>query len=119
MNYLLLVAQSQAEFDLIDDPITFPARLEAWKVYTDALRNAGILVKGAGLQPPHTATTVRVRDGQLQVQDGPYAETKELLGGLLIIDVPNLDAALEWAARCPAASYGVVEVRPLRPTPDA
>ena len=70
---------------------------------------------GAGLQPPQTITMVSVRDGKRHVHDGPYAETKEFLGGFLVIDVPDLDAALEWAARSPAASYAAVEVRPLRP----
>ena len=67
---------------------------------------------GAALQPPPTATTVRQRDGKRQVQDGPFAEVKEQLGGYYVVDVPNLDKALEWAARCPAASSGSVEVRP-------
>ena len=79
----------------------------------EALRAAGVLVGGAGLQSPQTATTVSVREGKRHVQDGPYAETKEFLVGFAIIDVPNLDAALEWVARNPAASCASVEVRPL------
>jgi len=73
----------------------------------------GIFVAGAGLGSPQTATMVSVRNGKRQVHDGPYAETKEFLGGFVIIDVPNLDAALEWAARNPAAADAFVEVRPL------
>ena len=65
------------------------------------------------LQPVATATTVRVANGKTTVLDGPYAETKEQLGGYYIVDVPDLDAALSWAARCPAASHGAVEVRPI------
>ena len=65
----------------------------------------------AGLQPPETATSIRLSEGKL-VQDGPYAATKEQLGGLFVIDVPDLDTALEWAARCPAGESTVVEVRP-------
>ena len=72
-----------------------------------------IFVGGAGLQSPQTATTVSVRDGKRHVHDGPYAETKEFLAGFAIIDVPNLDAALEWAARHPDAGDSSVEVRPL------
>jgi hypothetical protein len=68
---------------------------------------------GKGLEPPSTGTTVRLRDGERIVQDGPYADTKEQLGGFFVIDVPDLDAALDWAARCPAATDGVVEVRPV------
>jgi hypothetical protein len=70
------------------------------------------MVGGAGLQPPPLGTTVRERDGKRHVQDGPYADTKEQLGGFYEIDVPDLDTALDWAARCPSASTGAVEVRP-------
>jgi hypothetical protein len=73
------------------------------------------MVGGAGLQPVHLATTVRHDDGRRQVQDGPFAEAKEQLGGFYLIDVPGLDEALEWAARCPAASSCAVEVRPNLP----
>src|SRR5262249_20527749 len=111
MNYMLLIAQTQTEFEKRNDP----ALWKAWQAYSEALRKAGAFVSGAGLQPPQTATTIRVRDGKRQVQDGPYAETKELIAGVIVVDVPNLDAALEWAARCPAASYGSIEVRPVWP----
>ena len=73
----------------------------------------GVFVAGAGLQSPQNATTVSVRDGKRQVQDGPYAESKEYLGGFVIIDVPDLDTALEWAARHPSAAQTPIEVRPL------
>jgi hypothetical protein len=71
------------------------------------------MVTAAGLHPPRSTTMVSVRDGKREVHDGPYAETKEFLGGFVIIDVPNLDAALEWAARHPAAAHSAVEVRPV------
>jgi hypothetical protein len=87
--------------------------MAAGKAYGEALHAAGVLVTGAGLQAPHTTTLVTVRDGKHQVHDGPYAETKEFLGGLVIIDVPDLDAALDWAARNPAAASATIEVRPL------
>jgi hypothetical protein len=84
----------------------------AWRAYAETLRNAGVMAGGSGLEPPSTATTVRLRKGERTVQDGPFADTKEQLGGFIIIDVPDLDTALEWAARCPAAADGTVEVRP-------
>ena len=88
--------------------------LGAYKAYVDAMTNAGVLERGAGLQAASTATTVRVANGKIQVLDGPYADTKEQLGGFHIIDVPDLDAAISWAARCPTSLHGVVEVRPIR-----
>ncbi|MEY2607878.1 MAG: hypothetical protein QOH31_5732 [Verrucomicrobiota bacterium] len=109
MKYALLVHGSQEYFDRGKEA----AYIAAGMAYAEALRAAGIFVGGAGLKSPQTATTVSVRDGKRQVHDGPYAETKEFLGGFAIIDVPNLDAALEWAARHPAASDSSVEVRPL------
>jgi hypothetical protein len=87
----------------------------AWRAYHKALVEAGVFVGGDPLEVPETGTTIRLKDGKRSVQDGPYADTKEQLGGFTILEVPSLDAALEWAARCPAASYGVVEVRPLAP----
>lgn len=87
--------------------------MPAYKAYSEALSKAGVLTGGAALHPGQMATTVRLQDGRRQVQDGPYADTKEQLGGFFIIEVPNLDQALNWAAQCPAASYGAVEVRPL------
>ena len=113
MNYMLLVAETQADFDKRSDPARAATLGEAWKAYSNALRKAGVFVRGSGLQPPQTATTVRVRDGKRHVQDGPFAESKELIGSVIVIDVPNLDEALEWAARCPVAAWGAVEVRPV------
>ena len=85
----------------------------AYGAYTQALRAAGVMKAGDPLQPSSTATTVRVKGGKSEVLNGPYAETKEQLGGYYIIDVPDLDAALSWAARCPGASVGTIEVRPI------
>jgi hypothetical protein len=87
--------------------------LGAYKAYMQAMQNAGVLKSSGGLHPASSATTVRVRNDKTQVLDGPYADTKEQLGGFHIIDVPDLDAALSWAARSPTALHGVVEVRPL------
>jgi hypothetical protein len=94
-------------------PEQLAAEMPKWMAYTEALRNAGVMTAGDPLQGSDTATTVRVRDGETVVSDGPFAETKEILGGYYIIDVPDLDAALGWAARIPSAPYGSVEVRPV------
>ena len=85
----------------------------AWRAWHKALVEAGVFVGGSPLEQPDTGTTVRQRDSKRLVQDGPYTNTKEQLGGFTILELPSLDAALEWAARCPAASYGAVEVRPI------
>ncbi len=87
--------------------------IAAYMAYSEALRKAGILKGAHSLQPSSTATTVRIAGGKPQVLDGPYADTKEQFGGYFIIEVDDLDAALAWAARCPAVGHGVVEVRPL------
>jgi hypothetical protein len=87
--------------------------INAYMAYGQALRDAKVLVASNRLRPTSTATTVRVADGKTQVLDGPFAETKEQLGGYYLIDVPDLDAALSWAARCPGASHGTIEVRPI------
>jgi hypothetical protein len=92
--------------------------LGAYRAYVEAMAKAGVLVVGNGLQPTSTATTVRVVEGRTQVLDGPYADTKEQLAGFHIIDVADLDAAISWAARCPTAVHGVVEVRPIRERSD-
>jgi hypothetical protein len=87
----------------------------AYMAYATALRESGALVAGDRLDLTSTATTVRVADGKTQVLDGPYAETKEQLGGYFIIEAPDLDAALAWAGRCPGARFGTIEVRPIVP----
>jgi hypothetical protein len=89
------------------------AQLPRWFEYTQALQDAGVMVAGDALQGPDTATTVRVREGETVLSDGPFADTKELLGGYYILDVPDLDAALKWAAQMPNINYGSVEVRPV------
>ena len=85
----------------------------AYLAYTEALKQAGVHKGSNRLQPTSTATTVRVANGKSQVLDGPYIESKEQIAGYYLIDVPDLDAAISWAARCPAASHGAVEVRPV------
>jgi hypothetical protein len=85
----------------------------AYMAYTEALKTAGVLSGSNRLRDTTTATTVRAVDGKTQVLDGPYADTKEQLGGYYLIDVPDLDAALSWASRCPAVHHGTVEVRAI------
>ena len=87
--------------------------LGAWRAYHKAVEEAGIYMGGDALEVPETGTTVRLNEGKRRVQDGPYAETKEQLAGFMLVELPSLDAALQWAGRCPAASGGAVEVRPL------
>lgn len=87
--------------------------MAAYYAFTEALNKAGALVNSNRLQPTANATTVRLANGKPQVLDGPYIESKEQLGGYYVIEVADLDAAISWAARCPAAGHGVVEVRPI------
>ena len=112
MQYMIINYVPQQNFADRQGPANDPDG-PAWGAYTKALIDAGVMRGGNALQPTHVATTIRLRDGKRQVQDGPYAETKEQMGGYFIIDVPDLDSALDWAARNPAASKGAVEVRPI------
>lgn len=105
MPYLLLLANAPDAWD--DEP--------DFATYTDALRTAGVLLSAAGLRGAEAATAVRVRDGERLVTDGPFADTKEHLVGYYLLDLPDLDAALDWAARAPVARTGTVEIRPVMP----
>ncbi|SIT36165.1 YCII-related protein [Paraburkholderia ribeironis] len=114
MNFSMLVYEGPAAFALRSeqDAAMREAYMSAWSRYTKALRDAGVLVTGSGLQLPDTATTLTLQEnGKRRVQDGPYADTKEQLGGFYIINVPDLDTALDWASRIPAAPASVIEVR--------
>ena len=93
--------------------------LKGWYDYTQAMIDAGVHVASNALELTDTATTVRVREGETILSDGPFAETKEILGGYYVLDVPNLDEAVKWAERIPSAPYGSVEVRPVMELPDA
>jgi hypothetical protein len=114
MQFALLIYESPEAFASRKGDGTHPYTA-AWRGYHKALVESGIFVGGDPLEVPETATTVRLKEGKRGVQDGPYADTKEQLGGFAILELASLDAALEWAARCPAAAYGAVEVRPLAP----
>lgn len=87
--------------------------MSAYHAFTEELKAAGGLVAGDPLQPTMTATTVRVRDGETMTTDGPFAETKEQLGGYYLVECANIDEALEWAAKIPTSKTGSVEVRPV------
>ncbi|MBC7857672.1 MAG: hypothetical protein H7Z39_02630 [Burkholderiaceae bacterium] len=117
MQYMLIFKETTAETGRRDDPAAAPAYWGAWNAYVGAMHDSGIVVSGNGLQSPRTATRVRVEGGKRQVQDGPFADTHEHLGGYFIVETASLDDALEWAARAPCASAGSVEVRPVLPPP--
>jgi len=112
MKYMLAIYSSEREEDALP-PAEIGRILEAYGAYTEALIKAGALVGGERLRPTSDATSVRVRGGKTEVLNGPYAETREQLGGYYVIEAPNLDAALAWAARCPSSSMGTIEVRPI------
>jgi len=115
MEYVVLIYESPENFASRGSGRSDPY-IAAWRAYYKALVAAGVYVGGEPLEDAGTATTVRVKGGRPQVQDGPFAEAKEQLGGFILLDLPSLDAALEWAARCPAAATGAVEVRPKAAT---
>ena len=112
MQYLLMIYSKEGVWDKMS-PTEQEQGLAAYKAFSEALKKSGALVGSNRLRPSSTATTVRVTNGKSQVLDGPYAETREQLGGYYLVDVVDLDAALAWAARCPGASHGIVEVRPV------
>ena len=114
MQYMLLIYEDERNY--MDQEPT-PELFKPWFDYTEAAKAAGVYVTGAGLQPTPAATTVRVRDGETLATDGPFAETKEQLGGYYLLDCKDLDEALSWAERIPSAPRGSVEVRPLMQAP--
>ena len=113
MEYMLMFYLSEHDQKVREDPAAAAAYHAGWMAYVGAVEQSGHVRSGAGLQGAATATTVKVAGGKRQVQDGPFADTKEQLGGFFVIDVPDLDTALSWAARAPCASTGGVEVRPV------
>jgi hypothetical protein len=113
MKYMLLIYVDEAKGAQVAKEMGVAQMTAPYIAYAEALQKAGVIRGGDRLQPTSTATTVKVTDGKTQVLNGPYAETREQLGGYFMIDVPDLDTALAWAARCPGAAHGTVEVRPL------
>jgi hypothetical protein len=114
MEYMLLLYSDPAGFAALG-PAQLGEAMAAYGAYNEALQKAGVMRSSSRLRPAAMSTTVRLQAGKTEVLNGPYAETREQLGGYFLIDVPDLDAALSWAARCPGASHGVVEVRPIWP----
>lgn len=111
MRYsLLLHYPEMTEADLGDEALA--AGQAAFHAYAASLEQSGVLVSAEVLQPSTVTTRLSLRDGALAVQDGPFADTREQLGGTFVIDVPDLDAALAWAEKCPATQWGTVEIRP-------
>jgi hypothetical protein len=110
MKYAILIYETADGFDARtgEDQAAYRG---AWQDYSEALKHAGHHAGGMGLEPPSTGTTIRLSDGERTVQDGPYADTKEQLGGFFLVEMPDLETALDWAARCPLKA-GSVEVRP-------
>jgi hypothetical protein len=119
MQYALLIysASEARAAESADARATDVGVFGDWIAYTRALKSAGALVALERLQSAETATSVRVRDGERLLTDGPFIETKEYLLGFYLIEAPNLDTALDWAARMPISRFGAVEVRPVLPTP--
>jgi hypothetical protein len=112
MKYTVMIYESESSFAMRNDPVKKQEYWGRWPQYRQALVEAGVFVGGAGLQSPATSTVLRSIDGKRHIQDGPFADSKEQLGGFFIIDVPNLDVALDWASRCPREPDDVIEVRP-------
>ena len=113
MQYMLLIYGDENAWEGMS-PEEQAAGLEPWTDYTKWLKDSGTYVAGDALAPTTAATTVRVRDGQTLTTDGPFAETKEQLGGYYLIDVDNLDDAIAAAAKCPGGVMGTMEVRPVQ-----
>ena len=112
MQFMLTMIEDETEFARRNGEAAEPY-WAGWQAYTAALVEAGVLVSGNALKGPETATTVRVKDAKSIVQDGPFSEGREQLGGYYIIEAATLDEALVWAARAPCAENGAVEVRPV------
>ncbi len=112
MQYLALIYAAPANQPQYGTP-EFGAMMEGYNAFTADLKAQGAFIAGDGLKPVETATSVRVRGGKTETMDGPFAETKEHLGGYYLIEAPDLDAAIKWAAKIPTAAYGTIEVRPV------
>ena len=112
MKYMMLIYANEPAM-LAATPEASAKTMAAYAAYTEAMTQAGVYVDGNRLRPTSDSTVVRAPDGKSKVLNGPYAETREQLGGYYIIDAPDLDVALSWAAKCPGAAHGAIEVRPL------
>ncbi|MFM9934894.1 MAG: YciI family protein [Novosphingobium sp.] len=117
MHYMPLFRETAEELGKRSDPAEAEAYWGGWTAYMGAIAQSGAMVSGNGLQPPEVSTTIRVDNGTRHVVDGPFADTKEILGGYVILDVADLDGAIEWAARTPCVGAGSVEIRPVMAPP--
>lgn len=111
MRYTMFLHYVEMEPGELDEAILEEGKA-AFHAYADALDAAGVLISAEVLQPSSNSTTLSLSDGTTRIQDGPFVDTKEQIGGTIVLDVPDLDAALAWAAKCPAARWGTVEIRP-------
>jgi hypothetical protein len=112
MKYMLLIYGNEANM-LSASKESVEHTMKAYAAYTEAMKQAGVFIDSERLRPTSDATSVRTPNGKTEVLDGPYADTKEQLGGFYMIEAPDMDAALSWAARCPSAPHGTIEVRPI------
>ncbi|MBL4618475.1 MAG: hypothetical protein JKX88_00065 [Marinicaulis sp.] len=113
MKVMLLAYEAPEDFALRDDKEKLEPYMGAWYAFSQAMTKAGVKGDSAALDAPSTATVVSVRDGVREVQDGPYPDTKEQLGGFMIVDVTHMKEAVEWAGKCPASVNGFVDARPI------
>jgi hypothetical protein len=112
MQYMLLIYNDPANEPAYGTP-EFQEMMAGFFAANDKMKEAGVLISGEGLQGVETATSLRIKSGKAETMDGPFAETREHLGGYYVIDVPDLDAALTYAALIPSAHFGTIEIRPL------
>jgi hypothetical protein len=113
MRYLLLIYGDESKYAALSEA-ELEADMKEWWEYTAAIKAAGASPGGEALQPTSTATSVRDDNGRPLVTDGPFAETREQLGGYYLLDVENLDEAITWAHRCPGTKFGTIELRPIQ-----
>ena len=114
MKFMLLIHGDEQQW--VATKVDETGMSPEYAAYNEAMAKAGIIVGGERLRPTTTAASVRMKDGRTEVLEGPYAETREQLGGYYLIDVADMDEAVKWASRCPAAQFGTIEVRPIWPT---
>ena len=117
MRYMLLIYGDESAYSNVSEADQ-EAEMAKWFSYTEEMRNAGVSTAGDALQPTATATSVRDNGGEPLVSDGPFAETKEQLGGYYLLEVADLDEAIKWAHKCPGARSGTIELRPIMEFPD-
>ena len=113
MKFLMLINGDEAQFNQESTTSALTPVSAEFMAYTEAMQKAGVYLGGDRLRPTKHGARVRVRDGKSVVLDGPYVDAKEQLGGYYMIEAPNLEEAVAWAVRCPAARYGTIDVRPI------